>query len=164
MYFIATMAASVIYIVVSLLGRKEDFNLDRMLHRGKYIIKEESGELSAAPTKGFKSLITKHFNTHDKVIFGSVVGWTLALWSAIILGTIYYFTIGIESESWPNIWRVYIYLILAISIITTIWLSVGGIIDIRNMFTVLHTVKRNEKDDGTVVDHHLLGEELMEEE
>jgi SSS family solute:Na+ symporter len=164
MYFIATIASSLIYIIVSLLGKKENFNMDRMLHRGRFAIKEESGDLSSLPVRGLKAIITRHFTFHDKIILGSVITWTLGLWSAIIFGTIYYFTVGIEIESWAKIWHVYVYIILAIGIITTIWMSIGGIIDIRNMFRLLRTFKRNEMDDGTVVDHHLRGEKSSEGE
>ncbi len=49
-----------------------------------------------------------------------------------------YFDLGVN---FTEISHVYVYIILVIGIITTVWLSVGGIIDIRNMFTTLRTIK-----------------------
>ena len=62
---------------------------------------------------------------------------------------------GRSVETWIVYWHIYLYVILVLGIGTTVWLTVGGFIDLGNMFRVLRSVKRNEMDDGTVVDHHI---------
>jgi hypothetical protein len=41
--------ASVIYVLVSLLGKKQEFNMDKMLHRGKYAVQSDTVIVEACP-------------------------------------------------------------------------------------------------------------------
>ena len=43
-----------------------------------------------------------------------------------------------------------------------IWLTIGGIRDLKSFFQHLAKVKRNELDDGTVVNHHNVVDENIE--
>ena len=58
------------YVVFSLLGRQPGFELDRMLHRGKYAGKEDSMML-ASPVRDWKNTLgfSSDFTRDDKVIF-----------------------------------------------------------------------------------------------
>ena len=41
----------------------------------------------------------------------------------------------------------------------SLWLSIGGLRDLRYMYAQLRSVRRDARDDGTVIDHHNLDEE-----
>lgn len=68
-----------IYIIASLLEKslkhEPDFNLDKMLHRGRY-----ADSQSAKPATGLRALgFTDEFTRGDKFIFFAGIGWTI-LW------------------------------------------------------------------------------------
>ena len=165
---IAMAVSIVLYIVVSLLCRTE-FDMDRMLHRGKHAIKGESedggSEVSEEePVKGFKALITTDFTTQDKWIYGImlfwVVGWTLVF----IAGTIYnLFVAEVSDETWAKFWYFKVWLACIVAAITAVWFFIGGLIDVKNMFKSLSSLKRNDMDAGMVIGHHNLGEEEQEQ-
>ncbi|HBG26672.1 MAG: hypothetical protein A2Y10_18440 [Planctomycetes bacterium GWF2_41_51] len=161
--FFASISAIVVYIVVSLMGKKTSFNMDMMLHRGKYSLKLENTALKGK-VGWFGSIIgmSSEFTRKDKILYISTFAWT-GLWITIfIAGTIYNFVVDVKTQSWIVFWRYYTLLTLVLSIITTLWFTVGGLIDLKKMFNLLKTIKRNESDDGTVINHHNVGEDAAE--
>lgn len=160
--FFASISAILVYIILSLTYKRAVFNMDRMLHRGKYAIKEDSQKVdNNLPVRGLRALIGmgNEFNRRDKILYLTTIGWTF-LWAAIfILGVVCNLIFDVKTEFWTNFWRYYVGLMLALSIITTIWFTFGGMLDLKKMFGLLARIKRNDLDDGMVVDHHNLGEE-----
>ena len=136
--------------------------MDKMLHRGKYAI-DEHQTVSAVPVRGLQALIgiTNEFNRRDKVLYFSTIGWTTLLITVFVIGTIYNFTVEVKTNSWITFWKYYVQFLLALSIVTTIWFAFGGLRDMKRMFKLLRTAKRNDLDDGMVVDHHNLDEEQL---
>ena len=155
-YFITMMTTLLLYVVVSLLTCKEPFNLDRMLHRGKYALDEKREIKSAWTWKNvFSKLIgiTPEYSKGDKfvawsyfvysfiyrfgltflmvVIWNAITPWTIELWS-------WYFLITILIV--PG----------AMAAVTAIWFGIGGVIDLRQMFIDLEHRTINELDDGRV--------------
>ncbi|MFH1616495.1 MAG: sodium:solute symporter [Planctomycetota bacterium] len=163
MFFIAIMSSITTYIIVSLCDVKNKFNLDRMLHRGKYTLGEDSID-EGAPETGLKALRFGSLGTFgDKFIYAVLLIWTLG-WTAIFLvGTVYNLTHDVSVEAWAKWWKFYIWLMFWCGIIVTIWFSIGGIRDMKQMLTSLMTKKSDEHDDGSVVDHHNLDEDFSEE-
>jgi SSS family solute:Na+ symporter len=151
------------YIVVSLLTCKRSFNMDQMLHRGRYAIADESGPVE--PLKeGFswgKLIgIDEHFTKGDRIISWVTFGWSIG-WQLISVGIVgWWFFIGPVSDTWWFYWMVItaIWIPLVIGVITTVWFSIGTTTDIIDLLKTLNLAKRNESDDGTVRDHHNLGE------
>lgn len=155
--FIISACCIVLYIIISLLDKKSDFNLDRMLHRGKYAIADDDNNAEKTSEKKRSWLtclgIGKEFTFIDKVIYIGTIAWTF-MWTAIfIVGTIYNLVFDVKTESWEKYWRFYVVFMLISSIITVIWFAIGGLRDLSSMFGFLGTAKRNALDDGTVVDH-----------
>ena len=151
-WFIAMISASLVYLIVSLLGPKRSADMDRILHRGQYAVKGEMKVVDDQPLKGWKVLgTTREFTKGDKAIYIATMGWT-ALWVLVFfIGTFWYFFIGKFSDlEWMNFWKVYIYIFLTASIIVTIWFTIGGIKNLREMITALRTMTRDHKDSGFV--------------
>ncbi len=155
--------AGVAYVVVSLLTSREDFNLDAMLHRGKYRLAAED-PLPGSGTK--RSLLSRlldmdeHFTTGDKVVTVGTVAWTF-LWKAVAVGAVLWtLFIGRLSPDW---WFGYsmltgVWLTLILGCAVTVWFLFGVTRDLRALVQSLRQAKPNDADDGTVKAHHNLGE------
>lgn len=163
--FFASLIAIVVYIVVSLAGKKSVFNLDMMLHRGKYKIDEPQNVQKTNNRIGRLGLLiglNNEFNKQDKIVYIATFAWT-GLWVAIfVFGTIYNFAVEVKTQTWMVFWQYYIWVTIILSIITTIWFTCGGLIDLKKMFNLLGTMKRNETDDGMVINHQNLDENSAE--
>jgi len=148
---IAMAMSSIIYIVVSLLGKKTVFDMDKMLHRGKYAITGETKIVEEVPLKGWKMLgMGKEFTKGDRVIYITAYTWT-AIWTiAFIIGTYFNLTGEVSDESWMSFWRMFIIVNIIASIIILVWFSIGGIRDLKDMLVRLKTMNRDIKDDGYV--------------
>jgi len=142
----------VVYIVVSLLTPKPKVNMDKLLHRGAFSDHADSKSKNEQPVKGWKVLAwTKEFTRGDKIIYAVTIGWTLLWVLVFIVGTIYNFAIQpIENSQWLQFWKIYTYIFLGISIIVTIWFTIGGIKNLREMIAALRSNLRDHSDDGFV--------------
>lgn len=147
---IAMGASSLTYITISLITNKNEYNLDKMLHRGKYKIEAEI-VVNTMPLKGWRMFgIGKEFTKGDKFIYLAAYSWT-ALWITVfIIGTIYNLSTEVSDSAWLHFWKIYVYINLVASIIIIIWFTVGGIKDFKDMVHRLKTTIRDYKDDGTV--------------
>lgn len=159
--FVAMVTSIVVYILVSLLSKKQNYNLDKMLHRGKYAINDDKADSSAQPTRGFKALIgmSKEFTRGDRIIYIGTVAWSLMWVGVFIFGTIYNLIFDVKTESWEKFWYFYIVLSLIVGIFVTTWFLIGGVFNLKDMFRMLREVKINDMDDGMVIDHHNLADE-----
>ncbi len=149
----------VIYVTVSLLTCKEPFNLDRMLHRGKYAIKEEQ-VAEKLPVTGWRAILgTEEFTFWDKVISASVVIWSFGWFGVFLLGVGYHIIYGISEYWWEHFWKYYTWICFIVGSGVTIWFAIGGLFDLKTMFRTLASAKRNVEDNGMVINHHSRGEE-----
>jgi SSS family solute:Na+ symporter len=154
MSFLAVTTSIVLYVIISLLGKKEDFNLDRLLHRGKYAVAEDVTTTETKPSRGWHALfgMGKEFTPRDKVVYMCITGWTV-VWSVIfLLGTTLSGILGISTETWGKFWHFFTWMVLCLGIVTTVWFTIGGLMDLRKMFHRLATLQRDEADDGTVLE------------
>jgi SSS family solute:Na+ symporter len=153
---LAMLGSSVVYIMVSMLWKKQSFDMDRMLHRGENAVEEEIKITNDQPQKGWKVLgMTKEFTKGDKLIYIATYTWTF-LWVVIfVIGTIYNLTHEVSDTSWMKFWEVYVWIYLAVSIIVIIWFTIGGVINLKEMVTALKTMKRDHLDDGFVINEEL---------
>ena len=155
-YFITMLITLLLYIVVSKLTCKEPFNLDRMLHRGKYDLE---GKGKVKPEISWKKLhnmllgITPEYTTGDKVI----------AWSYFIYSFVYRFGVTFvvaviwnAISPWPTAyWGIYFFIVFLLvpgimAAITAVWFGIGGAIDLRRMFYDLAHREINTLDDGRV--------------
>jgi solute:Na+ symporter, SSS family len=148
---IAMGTSSIVYVLVSLLGKKQEFDMDKMLHRGKYAIKEETVVVDEVPIKGFKMLgMGKEFTRGDKIIYLTAYTWTFLWVIVFIIGTIFNLSGDVPNSSWITFWKYFVKINLVASIIVIIWFTIGGVKDFKDMLNRLKTMIRNHKDDGTV--------------
>ena len=159
--FGATLLAIIVYIVVSLLTHRIDFNLDRMLHRGAYALDEPVPDLPARPRFQWSQLagIDRDFTRGDRWIAGSLFAWTFFWFLVMLLGTAWNFFRPLPLPFWSQFWHVAgIGIPTVIAIVTAVWFTWGGVKDIRQLFQRLARSRVNHLDDGTVVAHRNLDE------
>jgi SSS family solute:Na+ symporter len=167
LYFFAMVASITVYVTVSLLTCKEDFNMDRMLHRGQYALDAKEGKPAEKPT-GFSIEkfigIDENFTRTDKWLSWSVFLWSMFWFVIFIIITGWNLVSHWPLHWWSVYWQWELILIpLVISVVTTVWFTWGGIVDLNRLFKALKTVKRDARDDGMVVGHHNLDEDEGEE-
>ena len=158
---ISGVTASVVYVVVSLLGNGK-FDMDCMLHRGKYSIEDYSTtgknlEVSNRFLRAFG--VTKEFSLIDKCVYFGVIIWGAWWLSWTVFGSITYFLVGIPDGFWLPFWRFWFMTLFTGAVLVTGLLLWGGAIDLKFLFHQLKTMKRNDLDDGMVVDHHNITDE-----
>jgi len=159
--FAISLSSVLLYILVSLLGKKQQFNLERMLHRGKYALKDDKA--AAEPSTGLAAIgFRRAMPWRDKIIFLAVGGWFFGWFAVFIVLTFYQLTIGLSEPAWSSFWRIYIYAQYALVIVVTVWFLIGGVRDLKRLFADLTVATRSDLDVGMVEDHHILGEQLPE--
>jgi SSS family solute:Na+ symporter len=145
------------YVVVSLATCRRPFNMDRLLHRGKY---GPEGQASAKthhrPGSWLERLgFDREMTRRDRWVTGITLAWP-------VLFTIVFFAALIAHASgwspggafWASAWMWYTGLALSVAVIIVIWFTIGGLIDLRAMFKKLGSYQASASDDGRVVDHH----------
>lgn len=151
---LAMAASSIVYIVVSLLSKQKNFDMDKMLHRGAYAITEEMKVVDEVPVRGLKMLgIGKEFTRGDKIIYVAAYTWTLIWTIVFLIGTSYNLTREVPDSAWMNFWKIFILINVAASIVVIVWFSIGGMRDLKDMLHRLKTMVRNHQDSG-YIDRH----------
>ncbi|MCC6423758.1 MAG: sodium:proline symporter [Phycisphaerales bacterium] len=157
-YFMAMVSAVVMYALVSLLTCREDFDLDRILHRGKWAVDEQGNPLPpvAKPPRSWKAIlgIDHNFTFSDKCQSWALFIWTMFWFGIFVIFTIWNLIWPWPTEWWSKYWHIVgIWMPLVIGIGTTVWFTIGGLRDLMALFRQLSSAERDEMDDGTV-DHN----------
>jgi SSS family solute:Na+ symporter len=162
MFFFAMIISGAGYIIVSLVsGGKQQFNLDRMLHRGQYAIETEKNSADESVRHiGWKGILgfDKYFTLSDKLIYVGSYGIMFLLLGGCIAGSIYNWLFPTTDSAWLSFWHGFISVLAVLTVVLIVWLTIGGFRDLKQLYVLLRTVKRDDRDDGTVVDHHNIDE------
>ncbi len=152
--FFAAIAAIVMYISVSVLSGKTKYDLDKLLHRGIYAVKEDSTQVSSKPVGKFMSMvgINSDFNTKDKIVYLGMLFGTLSLVLLFLVITIINVISPIPDKFWIGFWKYYIALSFVLAMIATVWFLIGGLSDLKKMFRRLNERVVDEVDDGRVTE------------
>ena len=150
--FVALIPAIVAYAVVAQrIGVGRDFNMDRLLHHGKYAIGGEHEEIQQRVNRGWRVLgMGKEFTRGDKIIYIATYTWTFAWVTVFIIGTLYNLIYGASDRSWMTFWFTYLVINTVISLVVVVWFTIGGVRDLKHMFKALSTMVRDDTDDGLV--------------
>ena len=155
--FIATVTSVLMYILVSLITFKEPFNLDRMLHRGKYNF--DGDEKKIHVKWSWKTIFSKIIGiTPDYTKGDRAIAWSLFIYTFIYKFFIAFVLVAVSNlffEWTPKMWGQYFYIThlivpLPIAIVTTVWFFIGGVIDLRRLFIDLAKRKEDYLDNGMV--------------
>jgi hypothetical protein len=156
--FIAMLSSIALYCIVSWLTCRQLFNLDRMLHRGKYNLDGFVEDKHIWTWKNFFNRligITNEYTRGDKVIAWSIFIYSFGFGFCLFLGII----IWNVFQKWPQNWWGEYFLIISmvipgiIAVISTVWFLIGGVIDLRRMFHDLEVREINNLDNGMVEGH-----------
>ena len=172
LYAMAMGSAILVYAILSLLENKI-FNMDRMLHRGKYASnKDQENDDNVQKTPVLKAGIfrlmlnklgmTEEFTSKDKIIFFAFIAWNLGWWFIFIAGVVYGHFSDPADSSWFSYWKTYAWIMFFIGGATTIWFAIGGSINMMEMLARLLKRKDDEKDDGMVINHYNRDKEIDE--
>ncbi|MBR7127295.1 MAG: sodium:solute symporter [Lentisphaeria bacterium] len=156
--FMTAMAAScILYVVASLLGPKKDYDMDKLLHRGKYHIESdtahgdsETNEKSAKFSFSKLIGITDEFTKKDRILYWATFWWSMGWWIIFVIGTIICLIRDIPDKAWEIFWFIQIWMMVIIGVACTIWIAKGGIKDLLAMFKDLKDMPRDMTDDGIV--------------
>jgi len=160
-YFLTMVLAIVAYLVFSLLTCREKFNLERMLHRGKYARAEDQVAVRAAVPGQKRSWlmalmgIDEHFTLGDKILAWSVFLWSMlhfAIFLVVIAWNVFF--TPWSTRAWFLWWKYYtLWLGLFVGGVTTVWFTWGGTRDLLRLLKSLKELQRNVLDDGRVIGH-----------
>jgi SSS family solute:Na+ symporter len=168
--FFSSLIAVSVYIATSLLTCKEDFNLDQMLHRGKYAqIKTLVGDTRIEHKRkaGWGKLIglDDNFTLGDKWIAGGMFGWSMFWFFVFIVITVWNLAAPWHTDSWSNYYHFTGFCLpIFFAVVTGIWFTWGGLRDMKALFRRLKQQKTNPLDNGMVINHQNLDENVATRE
>jgi SSS family solute:Na+ symporter len=155
MAFVAACSAMAVYVIVSLLTSREDYNLDKMLHRGIYAdgYKASDGPVKLSERFKLRNILKfdSNFSLSDKLVSGGIFWWSMLLLAINIVISIWH-----AFSDWPVSWWSRYWMItaigfpFAIALVTLFWFGIGGVKDMVRFFHDLKTMKRDVRDDGRV--------------
>src|SRR5206468_11612373 len=162
--FLAVIIAAVVYMVVSLLTSRQLFNLDKMLHRGKYAIEADGGQPTLSLRERFRLRNILRFDNNftriDKITAGGIFWWAMAMLALNVVITIWNIFSPWPIAWWAGYWMATAVIVpCVIALVTLVWFGFGGIKDMFDFFHALRTMKRDELDDGRVAGDHNLADE-----
>ncbi|MDZ4200107.1 MAG: hypothetical protein U1E27_12580 [Kiritimatiellia bacterium] len=160
-YALTLLISILLYIVVSLLTSRGGrvFNMDRMLHRGKYHregLKVEFPKLTWRTVFPRLIGIDSQYTRGDRILARSVFIWSFGWGFVVSFGVVAIWNL---IRPWSNQgWTLWFFIqniaiAGAIGIVSTIWFTIGGTMDLRRLFRDLARREVNDLDDGRVVGH-----------
>jgi SSS family solute:Na+ symporter len=148
---IAMLAATVGYIVVSLLGRRGEADLDRLLHRGEYVLPQDQVATTDLPPVGWRALgLDREVGPRDRLIVLATYAWILAWVVVFIVGTVANLTHTVSEVTWAAFWHLFILIQLGAGVVVLLWFGTLGLRDLGRMMRALRGQVRDATDDGFV--------------
>jgi solute:Na+ symporter, SSS family len=163
--FISAFSAVSTYVIVSLFGKKQVVNMDKLLHRGEYAVKEELEELKRVGSEKKVSKFWKFIGVNNKEFSKIDKGWFLFTFlngmyqmSGFLVLLILVSFGFMNDDRWLIWWRIVIFVALGTGAIIGAGASVGGFRDLNKMYKKLREEKVDELDDGRVQEKYIEAE------
>ena len=157
--FAVIIVTWVVYMALSVRSQRSHFNLDKMLHRGEYVVATDHAATEGVDVKhrwSWKTAlgITEDFSRGDKFIYGFTIVKSLGFFTLWVIMTLVAVTVGISTDGWATYhYYVNAMFFIGLTFVVMIWLSIGGLRDVFRLYKDLREAKRDFSDDGTVRDH-----------
>ena len=158
-YFYTMIVSSLSYILISLLGPKKVFDMDKMLHRGQYAVKEDIVEAEDAQKKSVRDRLSEvlgisaEFTRFERFLYWATFWWTMVWWGIFVAGTVINLFFNISDQAWATFWWFKLWWFsLILGSVCTAWIFWGGIKDAIQLFHDLKSERLDKNDDGTVND------------
>lgn len=150
-YLLTALASILVYAVVSMLDKQRPHDMEKLLHRGKYVIPDE---LLAhdQPVAGWQRIfgITRMFKLEDRITAYFLMGYFLLSLLVFIVGMI----IGVlkhpTEDQWAGFWAVYLVVQVCLLVISTFWLGIGGCRDLARLIRSMRSSERDYGDTGEI--------------
>ena len=156
-FFIAMTTSLSSYIMISLLGPKQVYDMDKLLHRGKYAVSDDMAkgdEPVVKPRHTLSSLIgiTPEFTKFERFVSYATFTWSMGWWCIFLIGTMLSLTTNwLTDEVWSSFWWLKLVpFSVVLGTICTIWIMLGGLRDAHRLFQDLRGKPLDEQDDGIV--------------
>ena len=146
----SVLISMVIFIIVSLLTCRKSFNMDRLLHRGKYQIQEDVTIRSRAPWIERIFGITHEFTLFDKLVYLGVYAWIIGWIAVFAIGTAWNVSHDVPSSAWRWWWSIHLKILYASIAVMAVWFGIGSIRDVIRFFKDLRLRQVHQEDNGTV--------------
>ena len=160
-YAISMLVSIGLYVIISLITSRGGrvFNMDRMLHRGKY---HREGLKLEQPGFTLRNLVPQLIGIDNQYTRGDkILAWSVFIWSFGwgFLFSFVFIAVWNLISPWSNdAWLQWFFInnvIVAgiIGMVSTVWFSIGGTLDLRRLFKDLAKKEENVLDDGRVIGH-----------
>lgn len=165
-YAIGMLVSLGLYIVISLISSRGGrvFNMDRMLHRGIYRREGAQQEVAQPAAQGwtFRGVLAQLIGIDEQYSRGDrILAWSVFIWSFgwgfcfCFVGVILWNLIDPWGNAGWSFWFFFNNFLLAglIGVVSTVWFTIGGTMDLRRLFKDLAAKETNVLDDGRVIGH-----------
>lgn len=148
---IAMGASALMFILISLFGKRRVYDFDKLFHRGKFALPEDQVERETVTDRFWKIFgMGKEFSRGDKIIYIANYVWTIGWFLVFVVGTVYSLSHDVKDESWMLFWKIHLGIHIGLAVITVVWFTIGGVFDLKKMMATLKARVRDEKDDGFI--------------
>jgi Na+/proline symporter len=153
-YFITMLVSVSLYVGLSLLSGGECFNMDRLLHRGKYRREGEELKKEKFTFKRFLG-IDSQYTKGDRILAWSVFIYSFGWGFGSFLTLVVWNKLSPWPDSWWATWFFITNIVISgiIGVVSTVWFTIGGTWDLMRMFKRLEANEVNTLDDGRVIGH-----------
>ncbi len=155
MAFLTLVFSLLLYVVVSLLTCRRPYDMEKLLHRGKYADGPAPAKIPWTPRTVLGKLIgiDGNYTRGDKVL-----AWGVFLWSFVFQFLVCFVLIVVWNHfyKWPEAWwgtqfKIVQFIVPGVvGLVSTVWFTWGGTRDLKRLFRRLREKKDDFHDDGLV--------------